>query len=217
VSLEDLEMIVVDEADLIMSYGYEEDLVFLKQHFPKIAQGFLMSATLNSEVEILRSTLLNSPVVIEVEEEEEEQEKLLDQFSVDCKEDDKFLLLYVMLKLNLVTGKTLIFVNDISRCFRVKLFLERFSIRSAVLNSELPVASRYHIVEEGEPPLFPSSLFPSSPPLLPSFPLPLFFQFSFSISEQGIHQLGYRNGRKKIPEEKDGDQKKENSGKAKAG
>merc|ERR1712072_1182567 len=33
-------------------------------------------------------------------------------------------------------------------CYRVKLFLEQFGIRSCVLNSELPVNSRLHAVEE---------------------------------------------------------------------
>ena len=35
------------------------------------------------------------------------------------------------------------FVNDVDRCYRLKLFLEQFSIKSCVLNSELPLNSRY--------------------------------------------------------------------------
>jgi len=42
----------------------------------------------------------------------------------------------------LIRGKTLLFVNDIERCYKLKLFLEQFSIRSCVLNSELPLNSR---------------------------------------------------------------------------
>ena len=53
-----------------------------------------------------------------------------------------------MLKLKLVKGKCLIFVNDLDRCYRLKLFLEQFSIKSCVLNSELPLNSRFHIVQE---------------------------------------------------------------------
>lgn len=60
-----------------------------------------------------------------------------------CSEVDKFLLVYVILKLKLVKGKCLIFVNDVDRCYRLKLFLEQFSIKSCVLNSELPINSRY--------------------------------------------------------------------------
>lgn len=40
------------------------------------------------------------------------------------------------------------FVNDIERCYKLKLFLEQFSIKTCVLNSELPLNSRYHIVQE---------------------------------------------------------------------
>jgi ATP-dependent RNA helicase DDX56/DBP9 len=79
--------------------------------------------------------------------EERVADTRLQQFVVHCTERDKFLLIYVMLKLKLITGKIIIFVNDINQAFRLKLFLERFSIKSAVLNSELPQNSRYHIVQ----------------------------------------------------------------------
>ena len=55
---------------------------------------------------------------------------------------------YVIFKLQLVKGKCIIFVGDVDRCYRVKLFFEQFGIRSCILNSELPVNSRLHVVEE---------------------------------------------------------------------
>jgi ATP-dependent RNA helicase DDX56/DBP9 len=39
-------------------------------------------------------------------------------------------------------------VSDIDRCYRLKLFLEQFGTKSCILNSELPVNSRIHVVEE---------------------------------------------------------------------
>ena len=65
-----------------------------------------------------------------------------------CAEDEKFLLTYVIFKLQLIKGKVIIFVADVDRCYRVKLFLEQFGIKSCVLNSELPVNSRIHVVQE---------------------------------------------------------------------
>ena len=59
-----------------------------------------------------------------------------------CSEVDKFLLTYVILKLRLIKGKCILFVNDVDRSYRLKLFLEQFSIKSCVLNSELPLNSR---------------------------------------------------------------------------
>ena len=39
-------------------------------------------------------------------------------------------------------------MEDIDRCYRLKLYLEQFGVRSCVLNSELPVNSRIHVVDE---------------------------------------------------------------------
>jgi ATP-dependent RNA helicase DDX56/DBP9 len=41
-----------------------------------------------------------------------------------------------------------LWVSLFAKKIRVKLFLERFSIKSAVLNSELPQNSRYHAVQQ---------------------------------------------------------------------
>lgn len=65
-----------------------------------------------------------------------------------CAEDEKFLLTFVIFKLQLIKGKVIIFVGDIDRSYRLKLFLEQFGIKNCVLNSELPVNSRIHVVEE---------------------------------------------------------------------
>ena len=54
----------------------------------------------------------------------------------------------MIFKLRLIKGKCIIFVGDIDRCYRLKLFLEQFGTKSCVLNSELPVNSRIHVVEE---------------------------------------------------------------------
>lgn len=81
-------------------------------------------------------------------EEDEDELANLSQYCLRCSEEEKFLLLYVILKLKLIKGKSLIFVNNIDRGYRVKLFLQNFGIKSGVLNSELPFNSRYHAVQE---------------------------------------------------------------------
>lgn len=66
----------------------------------------------------------------------------LQQYSIRCEEEDKFLLIYTLLRLRLVQGKTLVFVGALDRCYRLKLFMEQFGVPACVLNSELPVQSR---------------------------------------------------------------------------
>src|SRR5690242_3433773 len=50
-SVAELAHLVVDEGDLVMGYGFKEDLDQIAQNIPKGVQIFLMSATLNTEVE----------------------------------------------------------------------------------------------------------------------------------------------------------------------
>ncbi|KAJ5093542.1 ATP-dependent RNA helicase dbp9 [Penicillium angulare] len=146
-SLEKLTHLVIDEADLVLSYGYDEDINTLSKAIPRGVQTFLMSATLTSEVDTLKSLFCRSPVILKLEDKEEKGAGV-SQFVVKCAEDEKFLLTYVIFKLQLVKGKVIIFVHDVDRCYRVKLFLEQFGIKSCVLNSELPINSRLHVVEE---------------------------------------------------------------------
>jgi ATP-dependent RNA helicase DDX56/DBP9 len=146
-SLEKLSYLVIDEADLVLSYGYDEDINLLAKAIPRGVQTFLMSATLTSEVDTLKSLFCRSPVILKLEDKEEKGAGV-SQFVVKCAEDEKFLLTYVIFKLQLVKGKVIIFVGDVDRCYRVKLFLEQFGIKSCVLNSELPINSRLHVVEE---------------------------------------------------------------------
>ncbi|KAG5974903.1 ATP-dependent DNA/RNA helicase [Claviceps digitariae] len=148
-SLEKLTHLVLDEADLLLSYGYDEDLENLSWSIPKAIQTIMMSATLTSEIDALKKIFYrdNAPTLLDLEEPDAEGEGVT-QLVTKCGEDEKFLLAYIIFKLQLVKGKCIIFVGDVDRCYRLKLFFEQFGIRSCILNSELPVNSRIHVVEE---------------------------------------------------------------------
>lgn len=81
-SLDSLDTLVIDEADLILSYGHDADIRTLLSggHLPRVFQSFLMSATMTEDVEALKGLALRSPVILKLEEDEEEH--TLTQFSV---------------------------------------------------------------------------------------------------------------------------------------
>ncbi|KAL6096438.1 ddx56 [Pungitius sinensis] len=143
-----LEMLVVDEADLLFSFGFEADLKSLLCHLPKIYQSFLMSATFTEDVQALKELLLHNPVILKLQGSQLPDSSQLQQYSIKCEEEDKFLLVYTLLKLRLVQGKTLVFVGSVDRSYRLKLFMEQFGIPACVLNAELPVQSRCHIITQ---------------------------------------------------------------------
>jgi ATP-dependent RNA helicase DDX56/DBP9 len=116
---------------------------------PRICQGFLMSATLSPELNSLKRVVLHSPVVLKLEQEESnKQDGQLTQFFLQLPKRDKNLVIYVFLKLGLLKGKGIFFVNSTDGGYRLKLFLEQFHIRSSVLNAELPFRSRLNIIEQ---------------------------------------------------------------------
>lgn len=144
-----LKSFVVDEADLLFSFGFEDDMQeLIKRVIPKEGcQSYLVSATLNPDVINLKNLVLRKPVIIKLEEPELPKCDNLAQYHISCQEDEKFVLLIALIKLNLLRGRTIIFVNSLKRCYKLKLFLEQFAIKSCLLNPELPVATRCNVVD----------------------------------------------------------------------
>lgn len=145
--LDDLAHLVIDEADLVLSYEYGEDFDNIVKLIPQGVQTFLASATLSTDVGTLKGLFCRDPVILNLQDEEKES-KSVSQYVVNCAEDEKFLLIFSLFKLKLIKGKCIVFVADVDRCYRVKLYLEQFGIKSCILNSELPINSRMHVVEE---------------------------------------------------------------------
>ncbi|KAI5956840.1 DBP9 [Candida jiufengensis] len=149
IDLSTVKNLTIDEVDLILNFGYLEDLNKLENYLPvkKNLQTFLMSATINDDLNELKTKFCTKPAILKLDDETNNNDKLV-QFYAKTTEFDKFLLSYVIFKLNLIKGKTIVFVNNIDRGYRLKLFLEQFGIRCCILNSELPINSRLHIVQE---------------------------------------------------------------------
>ncbi|CAK9785032.1 putative ATP-dependent RNA helicase [Cutaneotrichosporon oleaginosum] len=152
VDLSHLLFLAIDEADLLLSYGHKDDLTRIldpaMNFVPRLGlQACLMSATLSDDVSSIKGLVLRNPAILTLSEPATSSSLLTQHFTYTS-ERDKFLLIFVLLKLKLIKGKSIIFVNDIERGYRLRLFLEHFGIKCCVVNSELPLASRYHVVEE---------------------------------------------------------------------
>ncbi|XP_003706720.1 putative ATP-dependent RNA helicase DDX56 [Megachile rotundata] len=143
-----LETLIIDEADLVFSFGYEDEIKNLLSYLPTVYQAALASATLSEDVLTLKKLVLHRPVTLKLEEPPLAPLSQLSHYSLAAEENDKAAILYALLKLNLVRGKTIIFVNTVDRCYKLKLFLEQFGIPTCVLNSELPALSRCRAVSQ---------------------------------------------------------------------
>jgi ATP-dependent RNA helicase DDX56/DBP9 len=183
-----LRTLVLDEADLLLSYGYEEDVAKLAPVIPRSCQCMLMSATSSGDIDTLSKLILHSPVSLDLlglsninnnnnnntyeggqEEDgrggggvvgasaaEIEHHRVDLPFVRDHAEESSERLLHVlaMLRLGLVHRKVLIFVNSADIGMKVKLFLDAFGIKAAVIHAELPLNSRHHILQQFNKGLF---------------------------------------------------------------
>ena len=162
---------VLDEADLILAFGHGDDMRVIatalrngstsstrsadseKKREILSLQAILMSATISVQLEELEGLILHRPAIVKLENEamrpnkSTEAGKLI-QFYVALPPEDKYLLLYVFLRLGILQGKGIIFVNSVEEAYRLRLFLSKFAIRAAALNSELPLKSRTHMLDE---------------------------------------------------------------------
>jgi ATP-dependent RNA helicase DDX56/DBP9 len=112
IDLSNVTTLVMDEADLVLSFGYTEDVHTIIQQMPKIFQGILMSATLSAELDKFKRVVLHNPALLKLEEPEGATNLM--QFFLKCTEKDKFLVLYVFIKLGLLQ----VLYNSPVFCFR---------------------------------------------------------------------------------------------------
>ena len=63
----------------------------------------------------------------------------LEHFYALCQQPlDKFVLLFTLIKLAIIEGKTVIYAHDVANAYRIKLFLNRFHLKAFVLAPDMP-------------------------------------------------------------------------------
>ena len=137
---------VVDEADQQLGMDHGPDIEMIIKKLPATRQGFMMSATLGDQVEKLQSLVLNNPLRLDVAEQS--RASMLSHYYLVVSEERRFEVLYALILFENIGKRILLFVNTTSKGYKLRLFLERFGKKSSVLNAQLPVASRIHILQE---------------------------------------------------------------------
>ena len=102
-SLSSLKILVLDEADLVLSYGYGDDIRYLLSQTPSSCQKVLLSATLSPELSQLKKIALRSPAVVTLKDNtpssSASQSLTSQHFLPLSSANDKFLVLFSFLRL----------------------------------------------------------------------------------------------------------------------
>ncbi|KAI6223029.1 RNA helicase [Aphelenchoides fujianensis] len=148
--LKHVKFVVLDEADLFVSFGYREDLIKLKKFLPVKFQSVMTSATLEEDMSELKTMFASGTVMsLKLKESQLPSADQLSQYHVYVeKDEERFAVMISLLKLKLLVGKTIFFVDSVERCYKLHLFLQGFKVKSCVLNSQMPANSRSHVIQE---------------------------------------------------------------------
>ena len=143
--LNQVEYVVLDEADRMLDIGFLPDLQRILSYLPKQRITLLFSATFSPEIKRLASSYLQEPVTIEVARSNATASTVEQHFySVDA--DDKRRALHQILKTRGVK-QAFVFVNSKLGCARLARSLEKEGLKTTALHGDKSQDERLKALE----------------------------------------------------------------------
>ncbi len=143
--LNQVEYVVLDEADRMLDIGFLPDLQRILSYLPKQRTTLLFSATFSSEIKRLASSYLQNPVTIEVARSNATA-STVEQHFYSVGEDDKRRALHHILQTRGMK-QAFVFVNSKLGCARLARSLEREGLKTAALHGDKSQDERLKALE----------------------------------------------------------------------
>mmetsp|Transcript_21580 Transcript_21580/g.54459 ORF Transcript_21580/g.54459 Transcript_21580/m.54459 type:complete len:478 (-) Transcript_21580:32-1465(-) len=126
IKIQNLQFLIIDEADRCLEIGFEEEIIAIVRFLPKKRQTILFSATQTRNVQSLyKISFQKTPVLLEIKENKKVKIiQNIEQGFVICKPDDKLVFLLTLIKKNR-KKKIITFFNS---CNEVKFFSALFRV-----------------------------------------------------------------------------------------
>ena len=132
--LNQVEYVVLDEADRMLDIGFLPDLQRILSHLPKARTTLLFSATFSPEIRRLAGSYLQDPITIEVARPNETA-STVEQHFYSVGEDDKRRALKQIVR-DRGIGQAFVFVNSKLGCARLARTLEREGLKTSALHGD---------------------------------------------------------------------------------
>lgn len=132
-NLNHTEILVLDEADLMLDYGFIKDIRDVIKFLPDYRQTLFFSATINSEIKDIAYSIVRNPIRIQISPKDPVS-KNVTHFVAHIEKDDKRFFLERLVREH-PEAKILIFVRTKVRAERVATAMERVQIKTLTMHS----------------------------------------------------------------------------------
>jgi superfamily II DNA/RNA helicase len=143
--LNQVEYVVLDEADRMLDIGFLPDLQRILSYLPKQRTTLLFSATFSPEIKRLAASYLQNPVTIEVARPNQTASTVTQLF-YSVPDDDKRRALKQMVKQRSIS-QAFVFVNSKLGCARLARSLEREGLKTTALHGDKSQDERLKALE----------------------------------------------------------------------
>ena len=143
---DDLEMLVIDEADKMLNMGFKDEMNRILDLLPKRRQNLLFSATLSPDVQAIENIMLKNPSVVKVEAAEEHIE-LINQVAYAVEPIQKGPLLRHLIKSN-DWKQVLVFTSSVYQADHVTDKLFRNGFDAGAIHSKKSQGARRELLKD---------------------------------------------------------------------
>jgi superfamily II DNA/RNA helicase len=143
--LNQVEYVVLDEADRMLDIGFLPDLQRILSYLPKVRQTLLFSATFSPEIKRLAESYLQDPILVEVARPNATATNVEQRF-FSVATDDKRSAVLKLIKERALT-QALVFVNSKLGCARLARSFERDGLRTNALHGDKSQDERLKALE----------------------------------------------------------------------
>ncbi len=141
-----VEVLVLDEADLMLDMGFIRDIRDVLRHIPRRHQTLFFSATINEEIKDLAYSIVRNPIRIQISPKDRVS-KNVDHQVAFIEMDDKRFFLERMIKQN-PEQRFLVFVRTKVRAERVFAAMKRVGIDSLTMHGDKAQEDRLDVMEK---------------------------------------------------------------------
>lgn len=146
-TLDQLQYLVIDEADKMFQLGFGDEMNRILKAVPAKKQSILFSATLNDKVDEIKSTLKIDPLVVEVKQEQKDEIENIEQiaYQVDAETKGPFLR-YLIKSQDL--KQVLVFVSSTRTADNLVEKLKKNKIKAMAIHSKKSQGARMDNLED---------------------------------------------------------------------